>query len=297
MEFPLHQLRALEAVADHGTFDAAARALQVTPSAVSQRIRALEVEAGRVLVRRVKPVQVTESGEAVLRLARQVALLEDDVAAMLAGSRPGVEGQAPATRVPVVVNADSLATWIVPALVAAAGRGVLVEVLREDQEHSLGPLRDGTAVAAVTSVAEAVQGCSVRRLGRMRYRPMATPELVRRWFPEGATPGALEAAPVVCFDRKDDLQDAYLRRRARRRLDPPRHFIPSTADYTEAVRLGLGWGMILDEHGAGLERSGELVRIDDRHLDVPLFWQQWRIDTPSLTALAEEVAGAAAHLR
>ena len=80
MDLQLDQLRALDAVITEGTFDAAARRLSVTPSAISQRIKALEDAAGRILVQRTKPVQPTESGLTVLRLARQIQLLTGDTA-------------------------------------------------------------------------------------------------------------------------------------------------------------------------------------------------------------------------
>src|SRR3954449_10158423 len=111
MDLDLAQLRALDATIRAGTLEAAARALRVTPSAISQRLKALEAATGRVLLVRTKPVQVTESGEAVLRLARQVALLTADAAREL-GQQDG-DGAPPV--LPLAVNADSMATWVLPA--------------------------------------------------------------------------------------------------------------------------------------------------------------------------------------
>ena len=76
--------RTLVAVVDAGTLDAAAQRLRITPSAVSQRLKALEQQLGRVLLVRSKPVAVTDAGASVVRLARQLALLEHDVLAELA---------------------------------------------------------------------------------------------------------------------------------------------------------------------------------------------------------------------
>src|SRR3954469_10531567 len=207
MELDLAQLRALDATVREGTLEAAARVLHVTPSAISQRLRALEIAAGRVLLVRTKPVQVTESGQAVVRLARQLDLLTADVARELGDgdteSRPTL---------PIAVNADSMATWVLPALAPLAGE-YCFDLYREDQEHTSALLRAGTVMAAVTSEAAPVPGCTSTRLGGMRYRPMATQAFVRRWLPDGPTPEALGRAPVVTFDRKDDLQHRYLRRR------------------------------------------------------------------------------------
>lgn len=49
------QLATFQAVIEGGSFEAAARTLHVTPSAVSQRIKALEQAVGQVLVRRRTP--------------------------------------------------------------------------------------------------------------------------------------------------------------------------------------------------------------------------------------------------
>ena len=44
------QLATLEAIAETGTFEAAAARLGISPSAASQRIRALESALGRILI-------------------------------------------------------------------------------------------------------------------------------------------------------------------------------------------------------------------------------------------------------
>jgi LysR family transcriptional regulator (chromosome initiation inhibitor) len=93
VELDLAQLTALDATVRAGTLEAAARALHVTPSAISQRLRALEIATGRVLLVRTKPVQVTGSGQVVLRLARQVDLLTADTARQLGGD--GADGRPP----------------------------------------------------------------------------------------------------------------------------------------------------------------------------------------------------------
>ena len=299
MDLQLEQLRALVAVVDTGTFDAAAGALRVTPSAISQRIKALELAVGRVLLQRVKPVKPTESGEVVLRLARQFALLENDALATLdpPGAAVATDATVPFLRIPIVINSDSLATWALPALAnVPAEHRVSFDVYREDQDHSTARLRDGTVMAAITSVAEPVQGCIVRPLGRMRYRPMASPEFVAAWLPDGPTVANLAVAPVVIYDRTDDLQDRYLRQRTPHRLHPPQHFIPASSEFASAVRLGLGWGMLPDAQSAVAEGAGELVEFDPgAFIDVSLYWQQWKLHSHTLAAVADAIAAAAAE--
>lgn len=287
----LSQLRALAAVVDEGSFDAAASALHLTPSAVSQRIKALEQSAGRVLVRRTKPTEATEAGHAYLRLARQVAALVQDVRVEV-----DPDDQRPPT-IPLAINGDSLATWVLPALAALSGTAYF-DVRREDEGRTADLLRSGTVMAAITSDAAPVQGCRSTRLGTMRYRPMASPEFVAEWFPGGVDAASLARAPVVVFDRSDDLQDAYLRQRSRRPLHPPRHHIPASSQFADAITLGLGWGMLPKEQYEEGERAGRLLGIDPRrHVDVILYWQQWALQTPALEATARAIREAAAdHL-
>jgi len=291
VKIPLDRVRTLLAVVDEGTLDAAARRLHVTPSAVSQRIKALEQGAGRVLVQRTKPVRLTESGEVVVRFARQLAQVEQDLSGALAGSGDGAAAQ-----VAIAVNADSLATWFVPALAAAAERvEVSFDLQAADQDHTAALLRRGRVMAAVTSAAQPVQGCTVRRLGRLRYFPVAAPSFVDSHLADGELRELLPRAPVVVFDRTDELQDRFLRRLTRRRVDARRHYVPSSDSFVEAVAGGLGWGLVPEPQAAPLLERGELVHFDgSRPIDVPLHWQQWKLDSPALSAIAEEVERAAA---
>lgn len=286
VDVDLAQLRALAAVVDEGSFDAAASHLHLTPSAVSQRIKALEQTTGRVLVRRGRPAGVTDAGAAYLRLARQV-----DALVQQARDESGEDDSRPTLA--LAVTADALDTWVVPALATVAG-GIVFDLHREDQEHTAALLRDGTVMAAITSEAAPVQGCRSTPLGSMRYRPMASPEFVERWF-GGAVAEALAVAPVVVFDRRDDLQDAYLRERAGA-ARPPRHHVPASSAFVDAVLLGLGWGMLPDQQAAGPERDGRLVAFDPpHHVDVRLHWQQWTVDTRALDAVATAIRDGAAN--
>ncbi len=274
----LTQLETLAAVVEEGSFEGAAYELGVTSSAVSQRIKALELATGRVLLRRSRPVEATVEGERYVRLARQLAALVTEAAAEPAP-----------TVIPIAVGADALATWVLPAL-AAAGDGVTFDVRREDESRTAELLRDGTVMAAITTDDRPVQGCTVTRLGAMRYRPVASRELVDCWFPTGATAASLSRAPLVVFDRSDALQDDYLRGRGVDPALPPRHHIPASTEFARAVRMGFGWGMLPDQ-----QVDDDLVLLDESGaVDVVHHWQQWALPLPGLERLASAIAAAAA---
>lgn len=308
MQIDSRQLAAFAAVLREGSFDAAARALHLTPSAVSQRIKALEERLGRVLIRRATPCVATEAGESLQRHAQQLQLLEAQALAPfgLGGSHVGAAARGPggalASQPPtaplplaIAVNADSLATWFVPALAALRERhAVQFDLNVEDQDHSSALLRQGRVLAAVSAQASPVQGCKVRPLGRMRYLAVASPAFMRRHFGQGVSEAALALAPCNVFNQKDQLQARFMRRLSRRRLDPPRHRVPGTHGFIHAAVQGLGWGMNPDVLVAPLLASGELVELmPGRFLDVPLYWQHWSLDAPVLRALTDCVCTAA----
>ncbi|MFH8369636.1 LysR family transcriptional regulator ArgP [Streptomyces sp. NPDC018031] len=293
-ELPLDQVRTLLAVVDEGTLDAAAAALHVTPSAVSQRIKALEQRTGRVLLIRTKPVRPTESGQVVVRFARQLARLERDARAEL-----GMAAEQGPVRLPIAVNADSLATWFLPALTRVPqDPPICFELHREDEAHTTALLREGQVMAAVTSSPDPVAGCTVRSLGLARYLPVAGPDFVSRHL-TGPLRRDLRTAPVIVFDRRDDLQDAFVRSLTGddgTGASRVRHHVPTSEGFCDAVTAGLGWGLVPEPQAVPLLRSGALTALDPaRPVDVPLFWQQWKLDSPALATVADVIATAAAE--
>ena len=278
------------AVIEHGSFDAAAARLHVTPSAISQRIKALEQRVGQVVwwCGRSR-VLATAAGVPLLRLAAQTALLESEALAEMGGG----DGASP--RIALAVNADSMATWF--SGVFDALDGVLFDIRIEDQDHSARLLREGVVMGAVTTERTTVPGCRVLPLGVMRYVPVAGPSYVERHLPDGFTAHAVGVAPSLAWNRDDALQDMLVRKVFRRDIVRPQHFVPTAEGFGSAVRAGLGWGMFPENLAAPALAVGSFVRVADAHLDVPLFWQCWKLDSPLVGAITEAVQSAATELR
>ncbi len=277
------QLSALSAVVEFGSFDAAAEYLHVTPSAISQRIKALEQRVGQVLVLREKPCIATSAGIPLLRLAAQTALLESEALAEMSG------GSAQHPRIALAVNADSMATWFTE--VFARLTDVLFDVRIEDQDHSARLLREGVVMGAVTTERAPVSGCRVQALGVMRYLPVATREYVKRYLPQGFTAEAVAAAPSLAWNRDDALQDQLVRKALRKNVPRPVHYVPTAEGFGAAVRAGLGWGMYPEQ----LIDKG-FVPVTGQHLDVPLYWQCWKLDSSTVTRVTGAVRAAATGL-
>ncbi|MEV4899890.1 ArgP/LysG family DNA-binding transcriptional regulator [Citricoccus sp. NPDC055426] len=292
-------LRALAAAVDEGTFDSAADALRISGSAFSQRIKALEKDAGQVLLTRTVPVGTTSAGDRMLRLARQVAVLEDETRRSLGRGTGG------RTVLSVAVNADSLATWFVEVLrQAATWDDAVLQLHLEDQEHTHELLRSGSVIAAVTEHPAPVSGCISMELGTMDYHAVAASSLLDRHRGEDGTVD-FGAVPVQDFGTRDNLQRSRLAAwRAGRVEDsaaptaePPRHQVPTVGGFNAAVAAGLGWGMI----PAGQLPEGvlegthpDLVTIPQLGQSrVPLHWQRWSAGTEALDRLTAAVQQAA----
>lgn len=287
-------LRAVATVVQTGSFERAATVLNVTPSAVSQRVKQLEERLGVVLVVRGTPCTATEKGEWLCRHMENVGMLE----AELFGHLPAlVDPDEPRQRVTlqIATNADSLGTWFVEAMSTfARNSSYLLNIAVDDQDHTAEWLQRGRVIAAVTSVEKPIRGCRRFALGVLRYHATATPDFVARNFPQGVTAEAIRNAPALTFSQKDRLQSTWVRQTFGRDLDYPTHWLPSPQSFVEATLSGMGWGMnptqLTREHLA----SGRLVElVPDTPLDVPLFWQINRFAADRLAELTREVISVA----
>ena len=292
LDYPL--IHALATVVRQGSFERAAKALFVTPSAVSQRIKPLEERMGTVLVLRGQPCTATAAGLQLCRHADMVGLLESELSRNL----PGSSLQASLSTIRLAVNADSLATWFMPAFAAFAAKGTaLLDIVSDDQDHTADWLRQGEVLAAVTATPEPVQGCKSSYLGHLRYVATASPAFVARHFGSGVTAHSLALAPTLVFNAKDRLQDQWLTQYLGQSLQPPRHRLPSSQGFVEAALLGIGWGMNPVALVAAHLRSGKLIELVPRQVvDTALYWQHTRLSMPQIDWLTQQVMAAAKGL-
>lgn len=282
--------RAVALVAQTGSFERAARALNVTPSAISQRVRQLEERLGVVLIDRGSPCTATEKGAWLCRHMEHVGMLERDLIEHLPGlSDPA----APTERVTlsIAVNADSLGTWFLRAVSPfVESSDYLLAITIDDQDHTVEWLRRGHVLAAVTGLQKPVQGCQVRPLGLLRYHATASPGYVARHFPNGVTPAAIAQAPALTFNQKDLLQQTWIRRTLGENVAGPTHWLPSTQGFVDASLAGMGWCLnpaaLVADHIA----SGRLIElIPGTVLDVPLYWQVNRLAAEQLSGLTRQI--------
>ena len=290
-------LSAVAQVVRDGSFERAAQALHVTPSAVSQRVKLLEERLGLALIVRGTPCTATDAGRWLCRHVEQVGMLERDLHTALPALDAADSGPGRVT-LRVAVNADSLATWFVDAAAAfTQDESALLDFHVDDQDHTAEWLKNGEVLAAVTGTAKTAQGCHAVPLGHMRYVATASPAYVRQHLAGGVHAQSLALAPCLVFNRKDQLQARWLRAVCGRAVEAPQHSLPNSHAFVQASLAGMGWGMNPLALVAGHLASGALVRLQaDSDLLVPLVWQHARLKIPMLdrlTAAVQKAAGAA----
>ncbi|NTG48294.1 LysR family transcriptional regulator ArgP [Agrobacterium rhizogenes] len=289
-------LRAVSMVVQTGSFEKAAGLLNVTPSAVSQRVKQLEERLGIVLIVRGNPCIATEKGEWLCRHMENVGMLETELFGHLPSLVDPTEPE-PRVTLHIATNADSLGTWFLTAMSNFANRSpYLLNIAIDDEDHTAEWLRRGQVVAAVTSLEKPVSGCRRMSLGALRYHATASPDFIARHFPQGVTAQTIGKAPALTFNQKDRLQSRWMRQVFGEDLSPPAHWLPSTQGFVESSLSGMGWGMnptaLVREHLA----AGRLVElIPETPLDVPLYWQMNRLAADRLVDLTREVTTVAKH--
>ena len=289
------QLETFATVAEQQSFEKAATALHLSRGAVSQRIKVLEESLACVLLLRDKPVTPTSSGQVLLRHVKMLRLLER--AALEELGPPG----APGTPVPlaIAVNADSLATWFAAVLQELLPqRGLALEVISDDQDHTSARLLRGEVMGCVSTEARAAGGCVAEPLGAMVYRCYAAPGFIQECFAKGLTLQAVLKAPAVLFNRKDALHDDFLQRVFGMRVDNyPRHYLPSPAALLEGIVMRAGYGLVPESQGEPLVREGRLIEMArPQAVPVNLYWHHWALEAPQVAALSTHVVAVARRL-
>ncbi len=293
MSIEIPQLEAVAQIIDAQSFEKAAERLCITQSAISQRLRQLETQLGQRLIIRSSPPTLTDAGVKILKYYRQVSHLQEDLLSNLAGN--GDDGEA---SIAIGSNADSLATWLLDALMPLLNNGkTFVEIHVDDQDRTHDLLRDGTVVGCISASAAPIQGCNCIPLGVMTYRCLVSPDYKQRYFPKGVNKESLLAAPCVEFNHKDDLQREYLAHYFGAGYPQTRHRVPSTESFLEFIARGFAWGMVPDVQSKQWLKEKKVIElIPGNTLDIPLYWHIWNLRTTLSRTLTEALRTEAAKV-
>lgn len=276
-------LEALTAVIEHAGFERAARQLNISQSAVSQRIRQLEYRLGQPVLLRTSPPKLTELGRQLNNHLQQVKQLEQGLFAEEPGQLE--------LNIRLAVNADSIDTWLAPALAGCdVSQRMNFDLVIEDQRVGLQRMKNGEVMACICESAQPVNGGLAQKLGTLRYLALASPEFIQRYRSGQKGNQWLQQAPCLLFSGDDQLQHEFL---SMLRLDAPRRVqrVPSSRGFVEMAKSGLGFGMIPEIQVRDDLNSGALVNVAPRHfIDVPMYWHYWQTESQYMAQLRQAVA-------
>lgn len=266
-------LQALSCVIKEQSFERAANVLCLSQSAVSQRIKQLEQQLAQSVVIRSHPIRATALGQQLLRHYYQVVQLEAELL-------PSVMPNAPLTPLTlhIATNADSLATWLIPAIAPLIKKHLLeVNLLIEDEERTLERLKDGQSFGAIAVQDVAIKGCQLTRLGKINYIVVATPEFVERYFCDGINAQTLMRAPGIAFDHKDNMHTRFIEQHfGLEEGQYPLHAVRSSEAFINMTKHGAAYCLAPQLQVSNELASGELVQIlPDKVIEETLYWHHW----------------------
>ena len=291
-------LECLAAIVEEGGFERAAQRLNVTQSAVSQRLRALEAQVGSVLIVRSRPLRPTSAGQLLLKHTKQMRLLRADLERdlqELAPSAPG--GTREDERISIAINADSIATWAMGALHDLVRQRLPLEIIVDDQDFTQEWLRSGQVLGCVTTLKQALRGCKMVPLGAMPYVAVASAAFAQQYLPQGLTPHNFREVSFLSFNRKDDMASEFVARAfGLKRVALNHLFVPSAEGQMRAVAAGWAVGVVPELLARGALADGSMVDLaPGRALSIELYWHCWNLESELLDALAAALTGAAAQ--
>lgn len=245
-EFNLDRLRTLVAVADRGSFAAAAQALHLAPPTVTLHVAELESRLGaRLLVRGRRQVSTTAVGQTLVDRARALLAQADDT---LDQVRRQVAGQG--GRVRIGASTGALAHLLPQALrvLQREHPGLDVQVAVLTSAESLSRLAAGTLDLALLALPQPVQrGVQVRPWRRDPVRAFVP----AAWAaPRVLTPAWLAARPLILNDAGTRLARQTAEWFARAGLHPAARI---ELNFNDAIKslVAAGYGAALLPHEAG----------------------------------------------
>ena len=280
-------IEALDAVVKHRSFERAAEQLYISQSAVSQRIKQLEKWIAQPALVRENPPRPTPAGKKLLGLYRRVRLLEHELVPELMNE----EGSQPLS-ISIATNADSLATWLLPALSdVMTSRQVELNLAIHGESRTIEKIKSGEVAGAISLESQAIPGCSADYLGRMDYVCVSSPDFHERYFSEGVNYVTLSKAPAVSYDQYDDLHKKFLHDH----FNVPRdsvinHTVGSSEAFVRLALSGVAYCLIPRLQIIEELESGALIDITPGFLlSYRIYWHHWQLESGVLKHLSQAI--------
>jgi len=293
-QFDYKQLQALETVVRTQSFEKAAEFLFISQSAVSQRIKQLEENIGKPVLIRTQPLRLTAEGKSLVSHYNQVVQLEKS----LHISDQNADEQSLVT-ISIATNADSLATWLIPAVKPAViDANVELNLLVADENDTIEKLKNGEAFGAISTQEHAIKGCTSDLIGELNYVLVCSPEFEKKHFSHGINLATLRRAPALAFDHRDNMHVNFLKNTFNlNEGDYPLHAVRSSEAFVTMSIEGLGYSLIADLQVKEQLRSGELIRLmPGFSIKESLYWHRWLLLKGKHKQLSEHLLSNGQHL-
>lgn len=269
-------IHALDTVITEQSFEKAALALNITQSAISQRIKQLEQLVAKPVLIRSQPLQATTIGQKLLSHFRKVRQLEYDLVGDIMPN--DAQNTVP---ISIAVNADTLASWFIPALtpiLETQSVELNIQVTNEASTQEL--LKKGEVFAAISSQQRSFAGVKVEYIGTIDYILCASTQYINKYFKGGLSIDNLNRAPCIYYDQKDTMHHDYLKKHfAMKQANYPCHRIRSSEVVVTMALAGLAYGLIPTTQANEHLASGALIDLaPDKHLLMPLYWHSWVLE-------------------
>lgn len=257
------------------SFEAAAKKLHVTQSAISQRIKGLETYYGEPVLIRILPYKPTRLGEYLISHFQRLCLLEESLEQQL-----GYTSIRP--RVSIALNRDSLETWFLDLIEdTSIFNDITVEIIADDQELTIDYLKKGLVSACLSTSEKEIIGGNVAFLGNMEYLLVASPAFIKSHFSGKDQKKCLLNAQAIKFDKNDKLHERYLEKFFGLNGENMHfHIVPSVRGFKKYALLGYGYGLIPKLDILEELKNKKLIQLHvDKVWNIPLYWHYWDIES------------------
>lgn len=268
-------IEALYTVQELQSFEAAAKKLHITQSAISQRIKSLEIQYGEPVLIRTLPYRPTQLGTYLIGHYKRLCLLEESLQKQIgtAQTKPSIS---------IALNRDSLETWFLDLIEQTEiFNQVILEVIADDQELTLNYLKNGLVSACLSTSPKEIAGGRVQFVGNMQYILAASPAFIEKYFSKSNQKKNLLNAPALKFDHNDKLHERYLEKFFGLNGEGLRfHTIPSVRGFKKYALQGYGYGLIPRIDIVEELKKKELVQLyKDQVWEIPLYWHCWDLES------------------
>ncbi|AEF53794.1 ArgP/LysG family DNA-binding transcriptional regulator [Marinomonas posidonica] len=283
--FDYKALISLQAVVKYQSFDKAATALHITQSAVSQSIKRLELEYGRPLLIRARPVIATSLGEKLLAHLNKISLLEE-------GLQESIHGEVSHQPLNIATNNDVLATWFIQVMKAFASISTTkLHIKAADQLQTRSMLQSGQVVACLSQIGTPVAGGDVVFLGDMSYELVATQSFIDHYLMGDISVQSVANSPSLVYNENDELWERYQNECLKIKADANNsHWYPSSHGFVELVMGGTVCALVPSVQVKQQIENGQLISLfPDDKIALPLYWHWYKLNAPILDRLTKVI--------